>query len=115
MEINTYLGEWSLVPELSIYQTGDAPASGRYVIRDAGEQLEFEIYWTDGAGENHEIAYSGIPDGKKYTSEAPGVSHVMFERISEQLLDSTAYDGDDVLMYARRAASKTASCSQSLR
>lgn len=105
-EPENFYGTWILIPELSIYQHGDPPVSGRYVIRAAGANIEFEITWTDAVGEEFQIAFGGPLDGQKHDSDTPGISALMYEKIDDSTLDSTAYNGEEILLYARRVAAQ---------
>ncbi|MDP6736287.1 MAG: hypothetical protein QF732_07280 [Nitrospinaceae bacterium] len=107
MNIEKFFGNWVLLPELCIYQNGEPPPSGLYVIRSKTEVIEFEIEWKDTSGTDHSLSYGGPLDGKKHTSDSPGVSDVAYEKIDDLTLDSTSYDGDKILMYVRRVASET--------
>ena len=101
-----FLGEWELIPELCIYQAGHPPISGRYLIRSDSNQVHISIWWTDHANESHELSFGGILDGQRHAFEAPGVSHVMYEQLGPLHFDSTAYDGDEVVLYAKRVTSE---------
>ena len=109
METEKYLGSWELVPELCIYQQGDPPLEGTYHIGSKNGAIEFRIAWKDQAGQEHNLEFGGPLDGEAHKSDAPGVSHVKYEKISESILDSTSYDNGSILMYARRIASADAS------
>lgn len=105
MSNEKYNGQWILIPELCIYQNGEPPASGSYEIQTGETDTHFKIEWTDQSGVSHSVNFSGTADGDKYESDTPGVTHVIYEKISDMILDSTAFDGDKVLLYARRVAS----------
>lgn len=101
-----YNGRWLLIPELSIYQRGEPPLSGLYVISTESDKVNFTIQWTDASNSSHTLEFGGQANGEKQASNTPGVSHVSYEKIDNLILDSTAYDGERKLLYARRAASK---------
>jgi len=103
--VDKYIGHWLLAPELSLYQSGEPPLSGSYSIRSREEQIEFEVEWMDASGSVQKLNYGGPLDGKKHAWDTPGISHIQYEKISDSILDSTVYDGEKKLMYARRAAS----------
>ena len=94
-----------LLPELSIYQSGEPPQSGQYIIRSLEGRVEFEIEWEDASKNHHSISFGGPIDGEKHDSDSPGVTSVMYEKLDDSILDSTAFSGDKILLYARRAAS----------
>ena len=101
-----YLGEWQLIPELSIYQLNEPPVSGRYCIRLEGEVIAFDIYWSDRAGQTFELHFGGPLDGERHEDDSPGVSHVMYRHVDSLILDSVAYNGDAVVLNARRIAAQ---------
>ncbi|MCB9557490.1 MAG: hypothetical protein H6707_15390 [Deltaproteobacteria bacterium] len=59
-----FLGTWVLIPESCDYEQSDPPMRGIYRIAAARGELRFAIEWTDAAGETHQVAFSGVPDGK---------------------------------------------------
>lgn len=105
MSTEKYLGTWLLVPELCIYQSGDPPFEGEYIISQSSGEISFRIIWKDGSGKSHELQFGGPLDGEKHPSETPGVTEVSYERIDERTLDSTAFNHENTVMYARRVAS----------
>ncbi len=110
--IEKYNGHWVLIPELSIYQRGEPPLSGVYIISTENGHVNFRIQWTDLSCSSHTLEFGGQANGEKQASDAPGVSHVSYEKIDNLILDSTAYGGnggEQKLLYARRAASKDGS------
>lgn len=104
-----YLGDWELIPELCIYQANEPPAAGRYSIQYSAERIEIEIWWQDQSQNPFEMKFGGLPDGEKHSYDAPGVTHVQYEHVNENTLDSTAYQGNEVVLYARRVASNDGS------
>lgn len=106
MNQSKYLGTWQLIPELSIYQRGEPPGSGLYVISAEGDNINFEISWTDLAEQSHELAFGGPLDGNLHETDAHGVTHVMYEAVDERTLDSTAFADELIVLYARRVASE---------
>lgn len=103
--MSTYAGEWELVPELSLYQEGDPPASGIYRIFTRGGAVEIHIDWTLRDGSEHTVAFGGPLDGRSHPSDAPGVDAVSYTAVDERTLDSSAYDAGEEVAYARRIAS----------
>jgi len=105
MSIEKYSGTWILVPELCIYQSGEPPTEGTYTISRNSVDISFLINWKDRGGKEHELRFGGPLDGKKHPSQAPGITDVSYERIDERTLDSTAFNHNETVMYARRVAS----------
>jgi hypothetical protein len=106
MDTPHYLGIWILIPELSLYQTGTPPLSGRYTISENETEVHFEIEWVDINGDEHILTFGGSHDGARHPITAPGVTEVSFMGVDDHTLDSTAYDNGEVVMSARRVVSK---------
>lgn len=106
MNTLNYLGIWILIPELSIYQTGQPPWSGRYTISGNETEVHFDIEWVDVNGDEHSLVFGGTHDGTRYPITAPGVTEVSFTVVDDHTLDSSAYCKGEVVMTARRVASK---------
>jgi hypothetical protein len=107
---DSFLGVWLLIPELSIYQVGEPPASGRYEISANGDRLEFAVRWTSQAnGPEQTTAFGGPADGSAITLPVPaGVSApdtFTITRIDAQTLDSAALMQGETVSYARRRVS----------
>ena len=100
-----YLGRWELVPELSLYESGDAPRQGNYVLEASGEGVAVEIDWIDGQGESGSARYSGPIDGSEIPIEGPGSPKLTMTHVDEGTLDSAVYvDGQQVAWAQRRAS-----------
>ena len=130
-ENDNYIGTWTLVPELCIYEEGQAPLSGIYRISQSDGHVRISIDWEAPDGSAHQIEFGAPNDGTRQPSgapgvasadapgvasagapgvasaDAPGVSHLSITRVSPLILDSSAYAGaDEVAAYARRLASQ---------
>jgi hypothetical protein len=105
MIAENYLGDWTLIPELSIYQKGTPPRSGKYSISRKAGIIWISIVWTDLDSKEYSIAFGGQADGIKRESDAPGVTHVSYSEVDENTLDSSAYNQGHITMYARRVVS----------
>jgi len=101
---DAYLGKWELIPELCIYDRGEAPTRGLYTIAEAAGVVSISISWIDVEGEEHSISFSGASDGSPQSTSAPGLTHMTISRMSANTLDSAAFNGEDQTMYARRVA-----------
>ena len=101
-----YLGAWDLVPELSLYEAGEPPTSGRYTIelREDG-RLMLKVRWQQSTGDApREIAFGGPADGSpQHRSDMPSFS---LTRVDAHTLDSSALSDGRVVAYARRVASR---------
>jgi hypothetical protein len=104
MHTDTYLGTGELIPELCIYEQGEAPQQGEYTIAEADGTFLILISWTDAQNDKHSIEFSGAPDGSNYPTEAPGLTHMTLTRVSPGILDSAAYNEEVQMIYARRIA-----------
>jgi hypothetical protein len=111
---DTYIGTWTLVPELCIYEEGQPPLSGTYRISQADGDVRISIDWKAPDGSAHQIEFGAPNDGTRQPSGAPGVasrdapavSHLSITRVSPSILDSSAFAGADEVAYARRSASQ---------
>jgi hypothetical protein len=110
-EPDEFVGSWELVPELSLYELGTAPASGRYEIASDGSGgVEVSIRWTmEPGGAEHSTAFAGQTDGKAVPLPpgAPGAGPDAFSltRVDSRTLDSAALRQGAVVAFARRVAS----------
>jgi hypothetical protein len=111
-ETDAFLGSWELVPELSLYEVGPTPASGRYEIAAVGaDELELSIGWTlEAGGPEHSTTFGGPPDGRAVplagAAEAgPGPDAFTLTRVDRRTLDSAALRAGTVVAFARRVAS----------
>jgi len=105
-EPNNYLGRWRLVPELCLYESGDPPRSGLYVIEADSEAVHISISWETDEGTHH-VEFSGPTDGTKVPAQAPGVTHLSLTHVDSVTLDSSAYADNREIAYARRCASQS--------
>ena len=101
-----YLGTWELVPELSLYESGEPPRSGRYALESNGDALAVHIDWVDARGEPGEASYGGPTDGSEIELEAPGEPRLTLQRVDDATLDSAVFVGGDQIAWARRRASR---------
>jgi hypothetical protein len=110
-EADGFLGSWELLPELSLYEVGVAPASGRYEIAPAGSAgVEVSIRWTmEAGGPEHATSFGGQPDGQAIPLEAgaggAGPDAFSLTRVDSRTLDSAALRQGAVVAFARRVAS----------
>ncbi len=109
-DTDLYLGVWTLVPELSLYEIGDPPASGVYEIRAASDgRVMFGVRWrARDDDESREIAFGGPPDGSAQPLPAPAEGApdaLAITRVDGRTLDSEALRGGRRLAWARRVAS----------
>lgn len=104
-----YLGEWLLIPELSLYQSGTPPAAGRYFIdaRSDGSLL-LRVEWQAGEGGRWlSTSFGGPADGTRQPLDGPpsGPDAFTLTRVDERTLDSTALRNGETIAFARRVAS----------
>ncbi|WP_084420591.1 hypothetical protein [Henriciella litoralis] len=69
-----FLGKWVLDPASCKYEQGEAPVSGTYVISESGDDLAFQMSWTDRSGQDHDAHFQGKPDGIATPFNAPGLA-----------------------------------------
>ncbi len=111
---DAYIGTWTLVPELCIYEEGQPPLSGTYRTSQSEGEVSISIDWEASDGSTHHIEFGAPNDGTRQplstpgvaSVDAPGISHLSITRVSPLILDSSAYAGADEVAYARRLASQ---------
>jgi hypothetical protein len=106
-EADLYLGTWELIPELSLYDFGPLPASCTYEVLQHGREIHVRMRWTlEPGGTESMMEFAGPPDGSRRDLDgAPAGVSFSLARIDARTLDSTAFRGDEVYAYARRAVS----------
>lgn len=104
-----YLGEWTLIPELSLYVSGVPPIAGRYTIALVGDNhLALEVVWRmPDDTTDKSTRFGGIADGSRVALPASEVGPDAYSltHVDESILDSAAYRGTTRLAYARRVVS----------
>ena len=103
---DAYIGTWTLVPELCIYEEGQPPLSGTYRISQSEGEVSISIDWEASDGSAHHIEFGAPSDGTRQPSSTPGSLDLSITRVSPLILDSSAYAGADEVAYARRLASQ---------
>ncbi|HRQ79268.1 MAG TPA: hypothetical protein PLY94_11785 [Gemmatimonadaceae bacterium] len=105
----SYIGEWELLPELSLYASGIPPALGRYSIAQLGEgQLALEVRWRmPGDSEDRSTKFGGVADGSQAALPPSGSGPDAFSltHVNESTLDSAAFRAGTRIAYARRVVS----------
>ncbi len=105
----TYIGEWVLIPELSLYASGVPPVAGRYTIAcRADGHLTLEITWRmDGDATDRSTRFGGPADGSRVALPPSefGPDAFTLTHVAEDTLDSAAFRGTQRLAYARRVVS----------
>ncbi len=100
---DAFLGTWLLVPEKAQYELDQPPQSGLYHLSTDGEQYHFTVEWLDAAGQAHNTAFAGIPDGQQYAyADNPAVDAVAFTRVDAFTLDSDTFKDGQQIAHARR-------------
>lgn len=104
-----YIGEWELIPELSLYASGVPPATGRYTIaHDNHGYLALEVRWRmPGDSEDRSTCFGGRNDGSRVTLPPSdgGPDAFSLTHVDDRTLDSAAFRGTTRLAYARRVVS----------
>lgn len=104
-----YIGEWELIPELSLYASGVPPATGRYVIMAASDgHLALEVRWRmPGDTADRSTRFGGLADGSPVALPPSELGPDAFSltHVDNSTLDSAAFRGAARLAYARRVVS----------
>jgi hypothetical protein len=107
MHNGNYLGIWKLIPELSSYQKCQPPLSGTYIISGDDHEIHIKVDWTDTQAATHTLEFGGALDGTRQQVHVPGITAVTYTKVDDNTLDSTAYNNDEVVIYARRVVSES--------
>lgn len=83
-------GSWDLVADLTHYDEGRPPVSGRSLITQSGDEIRFQIDWQDADGTTHQIDFKGAADGAIRPASKDGIK-ASFHRKGDKLLESRAY------------------------
>ena len=104
-----FLGTWILDPTSCRYEQGDPPHSSTYRIAEAeGGRLVFEINWVDAEGREHEVSFSGKPDGSLERFDGGDLADALsVQSISARDLRSSAYFNGVERMVAQRQLDAT--------
>lgn len=107
---DSYVGQWQLIPELSLYAVGPPPLSGTYQIVRQGDAVQVQLRWTMvPEGPEQTTAFGGPIDGtpQAIADAANGVGPDSFTvtRVDPSTLDSAALRNGAVVAYARRVVS----------
>jgi len=104
MTERNYVGDWILLPELSFYQSGQAPESGRYRIGVANGIVDFAIDWRD-KDQKKSIRFAAPLDGILHPSDLAPEGRMCCAHIDADTLESRfVIDGTEVAA-ARRQVS----------
>jgi hypothetical protein len=109
-EQDWFLGTWELIPELSLYEAGSAPAAGTYVIAERDGLVQVEIHWRmEPDGAEQRTSFAAPADGSPQPLAAgtgAGPDAFSLTRVDEWTLDSAALREGQVVAFARRVASR---------
>lgn len=105
-----YVGEWTLIPELSLYANGVPPASGHYSIARAPDgRLALEVRWhMPEDSEERSTRFGGLSDGSRVVLPLSdrGPDAFSLTHVDDRTLDSAAFRGPTRIAYARRVVSE---------
>ncbi len=102
---DAFLGEWELVPELSLYENGEPPRSGTYRLSLDGDAIAASIDWVDAQGASETVAFGGPLDGSEVVLDTQGPAVLALERLDAATLDSVVRVAGQQVAWARRRAS----------
>ena len=102
MPDDLFTGTWAMNAEAHKYEFGTPPTKGLYIIEAQDEGYLITMQWTDAEGEDHEMTYTGVPDGAWYpVSTRSGMTMSMYKE-GEHVLISEARMDDVQVAYAKR-------------
>lgn len=105
--VSGFLGAWKLNREKSVYQLGEPPKVGDYIIEPDGDRLKVTMHWITIDDKVFNQVYYSIPDGKDYPyTDGPGVDAVSMTLSAPNTLDSAAIKDGKVISFARRILSE---------
>jgi hypothetical protein len=107
-----FLGTWTLIPELCIYEAGSVPASCDYTISEDSNGFHFQVRWqVEAAGVFLKTSFAGVPDGyprpllQESTAVPPALTTLALTCPKENTLASMLFDQGILISSARRTAS----------
>ena len=101
--IDKFLGKWELVAGQAKYELGPPPSAGTYEIIADGDRLIFKMAWTDGEGNDHEMAYSEVCDGEFHDYPSAEIAdEICLSLKSDKLLESSAKKNGEIVLSAKR-------------
>ena len=94
------------MPGSCVYEQGDPPIDGAYLIATKGKSLLFTARWTDSAGSRQEVSFEGRPNGVAMPFNGGDFADALsVELVTDRQLDTTAWRNGKALMYAKRTLS----------
>ena len=58
-----FLGTWILIPDSCQFEQGEPHLAGTTTIREDGDQLIFDLTWTEADGQEQQASFAGVPNG----------------------------------------------------
>ncbi|GAA6211476.1 hypothetical protein NBRC116602_12170 [Hyphomicrobiales bacterium 4NK60-0047b] len=104
-----FLGEWVLDVQLCDFEQGEVPLAAAYHIHDEGQDLIFDMSWTNQTNETHQMTLRGEPDGELAPFNGGDlVDALSITAVSSHELNSAAAMNGVVLMSVIRRLSPDA-------
>lgn len=98
-----FLGTWILDPTTCDYEQGEPPQAGTYTIEERDGALHFHVAWTAADGGRHEVAFHGVPDGRREPFAGGDLADALsVSAVSPRELTSAAYYQGVERMVAQR-------------
>jgi hypothetical protein len=105
--LKPFLGKWTLSTKESIYQLGQPPDKGTYLIEDEGDKIKVTMDWTAVDGKSFHQLYFGVLDGEDHPyHDNPMIDSMSMTLVSNRRMDSDAKKDGEVVSYATRELSE---------
>jgi len=103
MAIESFIGTWKLIPEVTKYNMGQPPQKGQYLISMQGEKIHLDVSWTDHQGQDFQLDFGLIPDGTAQPfADTKLADSMRMSMDGDQVLESWSSKNGHELVHVRR-------------
>ncbi len=105
-----FLGTWTLDPASCVYEQSEAPSEATHRIFVEDEKLVMTMHWTLSDGSEHQMQFSGIPNGEPMPFAGGELADALaIHALSKRELTTAAYWKGKELMVSQRQLDDTGS------